>query len=220
MPSLPKETEDVTYPCPACGEKLWGWVAARDPAGGPQVILDRCEDCGLTVTRGPQPPDIARELADLRREGDELVAPNRESFQGGMGAAQWSALDAAERRLHLTPRSADLLLAERGTEVLAVSTPFSAESFRAMTETFVNAFTLHDNFVRHARNGRIPRRTAKQKASYWLDRVVSVLVFVPAAVVAAPIEWVGSKLGRGGVMRLKVREGDREASAASVPREA
>jgi hypothetical protein len=168
------------------------------------------------VTRAPQPPDVERELAALRREGDELVAPNRESFQGGMGAAQWSALDAAEHRLHLTPRSAELLLAERGTEVLAVSTPFSSESFRAMTDTFVNAFTLRDNFVRLARNGRIPRRTAKQKAAYWLDRVVSVLVFVPAAVVAAPIEWVGSKLGRGGVMRLEIREADREPSTASI----
>lgn len=206
MASIPKDTEDVTYPCPACGAKLWGWVSARDPAGGDRIVLDRCEDCGLTVTRAPAPPDVEGELAGLRREGDVLIAPNRESFQGGMGAAQWSALDAAERRLHLTPRSAELLLAGRGTDVLAVSTPFSSESYRAMTETFVNAFTLHDNFVRHARSGRIPRRTVKQKLSYWLDRVVSALVLVPAALFAAPIEWLGSKLGRGGVMHLQVRE--------------
>lgn len=196
----------MTYPCPACGVKLWGWVAARDPAGGEQIVLDRCEDCGLTVTRAPAPPDVDRELAELRREGDELVSPNRNSFQGGIGAAQWSALDATERRLHLTPRSAELLLADRGVEVMAVSTPFSGESYRAMTETFVNAFTLHDNFIRHARSGRIPRDTVKQKLSYWLDRVVSTLVLVPAALFAAPVEWIGSKLGRGGVMRLKVRE--------------
>ena len=213
MATISKEAKDVTYPCPACGAKLWGWVAARDPAGGAQIVLDHCEDCGLTVTRAPSPPDVDRELADLRREGDELVIPNRRSFQGGIGAAQWSALDAIEHRLHLTPRSAELLLAERGVEVMAVSTPFSSEAWWAMAETFVNAFTLHDNFVRHARAGRIPRDTVKQKLAYWLDRVVSTLVLVPAALFAAPVEWIGSRFGRGGVMRLKVRE--REPSAVA-----
>lgn len=201
-----RSEEEATYPCPACGAKLWAWVAARDPGSDGQLVLDRCEECGLTVTRAPRPPDVAAEIAQLPREGDEIVVANRHSFQGGLGGAQWAALNAGAQRLYLTPRSAELLLRERGIEVLAVETPFSRAGYRAMVETFVNAFTLHDNFVAHARAGRIPRGTLKQKLSYGLDVVVGALAVLPAAIVAAPLELLAVSLRRGGVMRLRVRE--------------
>ncbi len=203
--AAPKE-EAATYPCPACGKELFGWLAAKHPVDGSKLILDRCENCLLVVTRGPRPPDVATELNTLDREGSTIVAPNRESFQGGLGGAQWSGLEPERRRLHLNPRAAGLLLSLTGIEVSASGTPFSRRSYRDMVQTLINAFTLRDNFRRNARVGRLPRRTPGERARYALDATVSVLVVIPMAIIALPLELLGSLLGRGGEMRLEVKD--------------
>ncbi len=198
-----EQDEEATYPCPACGSRLFGWNAARHPVSGRKLILDRCESCQLVVTRTPDPPDAAPELAALERRGELLIAPNRESFQGGIGGAQWAGMEPDRRRLHLTPRASKLLLRKQGIELLSSSTPFRWRGYRLMLQTMINAFTLKDNFVGNARARRLPRSSSRERLSFALDAAVSCLVAIPLAIVAAPTELLGSLLGRGGVLELR-----------------
>jgi hypothetical protein len=202
------ELEEAPYSCPACGATLYGWTAAHHPVDRRQrVVLDRCEACGLIVTRAPTPPDVDGELDALIDEGDEgpvLVAPNRRSLQGGLGGAQWAGLEPELRRLHPTPEAARLLLEKRGLEPLSTRTPFGSRPLRTMIQTLLNAFTLRDNFVRNARSGRVTA-TAIGWPAYALDWVVSALVLVPTSIFALPLEAIGTLMGRGGVMEIRAR---------------
>jgi hypothetical protein len=213
-----EDDEEAGYPCPACGSRLFGWVAAHDPIDRSRmIVLDRCEACGLAVTRAPEPPDPDLELALVfdRLEGGELglTVPNRRSVQAGIGGAQWAGLEPATRRLHLTPDALRRLLAARGYDLTDVRTPFSSEGRRQMWQTIVNAFTLRDNFNRSARAGLIPRETSRERWSYRLDRLVTILVAVPAAFFGYPLEGIAALLGRGGVIAATaVRDADRLSS--------
>lgn len=197
------DEQEASYPCPACGARLFGWTAAHHPIDRSRIVLDRCEDDGLVVTRAPDPPDVDRELDQILPDRGRIEIANRDSFQGGIGGAQWAGLEPDQRRLHLNPRAAKLLLRRRGIEVLSSSTPFSGASYGGMVQTLVNAFTLRDNFFRNARAGRFRRRTAREKLAFGLDAVVSALVVVPMAILALPLELLGSLVGRGGRMRLE-----------------
>ncbi len=204
-------TDDAPYPCPACGARLFGWSAARDPLDrSARIVIDRCESCGLAVSRAPEPPDVAAELEpDLERTSDGgmlLVAPNRRSIQGAIGGAQWAGLEPDSRRLHLNPRSAGLLLAAHGLEAGRARTPFGARSRATMVQTLLNAFTLRDNFLRNARAGRLEG----VEVPAWeirLDWAVSYLVLIPSIVFGAALEAVAALSGRGGVLEIEARPG-------------
>lgn len=205
-----RDTKAVHYDCPACGATLYAWTAAHDPLDrGKRTVLDRCENCGLAVTRDPSPPDPDAELdALIATEPDgswELIAGNRHSFQGGIGGAQWAGLEPEIRRLHLNPESVRLLLAKRGLVAETTATPFRNRGYRQMIQTFINAFTLRDNFFVNARAGRIPRTTGKDRFAYWLDGLVSALVLIPAAIVALPLELLSVVFVRGGIMIVSGR---------------
>jgi len=198
--------KDAHYPCPACGATLYGWTAAHDPLHrGTKIVLDRCDSCGLAVTRRREPPDADAEIHQLIERNEngtvEIVAPNRKSFQGGLGGAQWAGLEPELRRLHLTPDSLRLLLAEQGLEVTEIGTPFRNRSFKLMWQTALNAFTYRDNFVRNARAGRLPKpEGGRERFLYTLDWTVSVLVAIPAAMFALPLELLATVFARGGVL--------------------
>jgi hypothetical protein len=202
------QLKEAHYPCPACGATLYGWTAAHNPLErGHKIVIDRCESCGLAVTRAEAPPDPDAEIEPLLSEGTDgsvvLRAPNRRSLQGSIGGGQWAGLEPEIRRLHLGPRSAELLLERRGLEVRGITTPCAREGRQGMLQTFLNAFTLRDNFLRNARAGRISPTTGRERWLQRLDWVVSYLVYVPAAIFALPLEAVGVALGRGGVLEVE-----------------
>jgi hypothetical protein len=204
------ELKDAHYPCPACGATLYGWTAAHNPLDrGHKIVLDRCESCGLTVTRAAEAPDVAIEIDPLierRPDGTaRLVAPNRKSIQGGLGGAQWAGLEPEIRRLHLNPESAKLLLAKRDLEVTSTDTPNTKDGRRCMLQTFINAFTLRDNFLRNVRAGRIRPKSDRERWAFRLDWVVSVLVWVPCAIFALPLEVLAATMGRGGVLEIEAK---------------
>lgn len=203
LPPDPNEGEDAHYPCPADGAKLYGWTSARPWDRGEPTLLDHCEECGMAVTRAASPPNVARELAALEREGDELVIPNRGSVAAWLGAAGWSELGADERRLHLTEKAARELLAANGTEVLASRTPFTGRGYAAMLQTMINAFTLRKNFARHVRAGDLDAQSTTDRLTYALDGVVTLFTAIPLSVVALGAELLACALGRGGFMRLR-----------------
>lgn len=202
------DSEEVDYPCPACGARLFGWTAAHDPLrSGKQIVLDRCESCELVVTRAAETPDPEAELEVLLDEtGDgliRLVAPNRSSVQASIGGAQWADLEPELRRLHLTPEATRRLLERRGLEIVNLATPFSERSHAAMRQTMINAFTLRDNFLRNERVGLLGEpTTTRERMLRWLDYAVSYLVWVPSAIVAWPLERLAARLGRGGMLEV------------------
>ncbi len=212
--------KNAHYPCPACGATLFGWTAAHDPLErGKRIVLDRCENCGLAVTRHRKPPNAEAEIHQLIERNEsgrvEIVAPNRRSFQGSLGGAQWAGLEPELRRLHLTPEALRLLLAQQGLEVVDCGTPFRNSAFELMWQTVINAFTYRDNFVRNARAGRLPKReTGKDRFLYGLDWVVSALVAIPAALVALPLELLATVFARGGLLTASA-----EPLAAGSPSE-
>jgi hypothetical protein len=193
------------YPCPACGATLYGWTAAHDPLDrGHKIVLDRCENCGLAVTRAHEAPDADAELdlvIEERPDGTSVLrAPNQRSIQGSIGGAQWAGLEPELRRIHLNPKATALLLEQRGLAARDTGTPFTREGRQGMLQTFLNAFTYRDNFLRNARAGRIHPSTPRERWLHRLDWVVTVLVYLPAVIFAVPLEWIGTLLGRGGVM--------------------
>lgn len=200
------QQKDAHYPCPACGATLYGWTAAHDPLErGRKVVVDRCESCGLAVTRRREPPDAEAEihaLIDRNESGTvEIVAPNRRSFQGSLGGAQWAGLEPELHRLHLTPEALKLLLAEQGLDVDEIGTPFRNRSFALMWQTVVNAFTYRDNFWRNHRSGRLPKpQGGRERFLYGLDWLVTVLVAIPAAMFSLPLELLATVFARGGVL--------------------
>jgi hypothetical protein len=207
VPAPPDPNEDMAnahYPCPVEGATLFGWTSSKqwDRRGKP-TLLDHCEECGIAVTRRDAPPDVAAELAGLERDGDELVIPNRRSFAAWLGAAGWADLGATEHRLHLTETAARTLLAEQGTEVLSVRTPFSFRSYAGMLQTMINAFTLRNNFWRHLRAGKLEPSSTTDRLAFALDGIVTVLVAIPLSVVALITEAIASLAGRGDLMRVR-----------------
>lgn len=198
---------NVQYPCPACDAELFGWTAARHPIDLSKIVLDRCEDCGIIVTRAHEPPDVETELGRLQRQGSTLIAPNRKSFQGGIGGAQWAGLEPERRRIHLTPEGARKLLARRGERVGEVRTPYRREGFGVMLQTLTNGFTYRDNFRRNSKAGRLHPETSREKFLFWLDTVVSAIVLIPLAMLAWLLERIGSLAGRGGIMELELETG-------------
>ena len=205
------EQKDAHYPCPACGATLYGWTAAHDPLDrGKKIVVDRCESCGLAVTRLPEPPDAEGEIRRLIERDEHgtvaIVAPNRRSFQGSLGGAQWAGLEPELRRLHLTPDALRLLLDKQRLELTDIGTPFRNRAFKMMWQTVVNAFTYRDNFMRNHRAGRLPKpETGRERFLYWLDWTVTVLVAVPAAMFALPLELLATVFARGGVLTASAR---------------
>lgn len=212
-----KGGERVHYPCPACGSPLYGWTAAHDPLRrGEKVVLDRCENCRLAVTRGARAPDAEAEIGAAIEPGAdgviELRTANGASVQCSLGGAQWAGLEPELRRLHFSPDSVRRLLAQRGIEVIEVATPYERQGYSLMRQTLINAFTLRDNFLRNARAGRLPApRSVRDRLLVWLDYAVSWLVWLPCAVVAYPLERGAARFGRGGILRARGRAaaGDR-----------
>jgi hypothetical protein len=203
-------------PCPACGAPLYGWAVVPTRLG-PRRVIDRCEECGLLVTRTEGPVDVTAELGALGRGPGEYAAPNRRSVQAGLGGAQWAAIDPA-RRLHLTPRSATLLLARLDLEVGSIRYPRRGPNLRWMWQTLLNGLTFNLNFATELLAGRIRPRGTGERIKVAIDLIVTALAALPAALLAIPLEIASALLRRGGLMVLEARpravEADEEATAA------
>jgi hypothetical protein len=203
QPETRPRSEGAERRCPACGQPLYGWivVSAADPKLRTSFVVDRCEECGLGVTRGVTDPEqmLERASLELRRGGSlEIRAPNRESWQAGIGGDQWAALVLPEQRLHLTPRALPLLLVRHGLEAVRVrQTPLGRNQVW-LWQTLLNGFTFHTNFALDVLRRRLTPRTARGLPSFAIDAVVSVLAALPLALVSVPLELLACLARRGG----------------------
>jgi hypothetical protein len=200
-------TEGAERRCPACGQPLYGWiaVAASDPELRRTFVVDRCEECGLGVTRGAGDPEQILERASaesMRSRTLEIRAPNRASWQAGIGGDRWAALELPDQRLHLTPRALPLLLDRHGLEAVRVrQTPLGRNQIW-MWQTLLNGFTFHTNFALAVLRRRLTLRTARGLPSFAIDAVVSALAALPIALVSVPLELLACLARRGGELAI------------------
>jgi hypothetical protein len=205
--------------CPACGEPLYGWVKLDDRSTGASYVVDRCEECGLGVTRGVPEPEAV--FASARRglapgATIEMRLPNRASWQAGIGGDRWAALELPTQRLHVTPRSLALLLRRHGLAAVETRQPAIGRNQVWMWQTLLNGFTFHTNFARDVWRRRLAPGTARGWPSFAIDAVVTALAALPIALIAVPLELIAVALRRGGELVVSVGLGDAEPATAPL----
>jgi hypothetical protein len=179
-------------PCPACGEPLFGWIDRRPGLAGP---VSRCESCGLGVVGDPGGAEEAlRELDHLGAEQAVTIA-NRSSFSAWIGGAGWAGLEAGARYL-FTVESVRRLVAHR--DQVVKSTRWSpGKGIATMWQTLLNSATFGHNVV---------VGTPTTAAKPWqrrVDWVVTVVLAIPALLIAIPLELIAAALRRGGAVSLQ-----------------
>jgi hypothetical protein len=185
-------------PCPACGEPLFGWLASGPGLRGP---VRRCESCGLGVVGDPAGPDEALAELDRLRHDDGPRIANRASFAGSLGGAGWAGL-VPGARYFFTVEAARRLLARRD-QVVKASRWAPGMSLAVTWQTLLNSVT----FGHHVALAALGSGEAAAAPKPWqrrIDALASIVLAIPALLVALPIELAGGALGRGAVISLRV----------------
>lgn len=213
----------MSRPCPLCERPLYAWIALPAAPGdasvglplasgpGEERVLERCESCGVAL-------ESAREV-DLRDEwqaacraapggGREIAIPNRASLQAWIGVDGWAGIDLGPGRLLHTPRSLELLAELNEQRLASVRFPRFGRNQGWMWQTLLNGLTLHPNFAREVRAGRLRPGAGRGRAAFLVDAVVSVLAAPLVALLSVPLELVAALARRGGELQARVGEGE------------
>jgi hypothetical protein len=184
-------------PCPACGEPLFGWVGEKAGLPGP---VRRCESCGLGVVGDPEGPEEALRELDSLREGESLPIVNRSSFACSLGGAGWAGLLPRARHL-FTVESVRRLVAHRD-QVVKSRRWLPGPSLAVTWQTLLNSVTFGHNVALGALR-KAPAMPASEAWQRRIDALASVVLAVPALLLAIPIELAGGLSGRGAVYSLR-----------------
>ena len=214
--------------CPLCGRALHPWrTLAPSPAAASvglplaadpenERVLERCESCGLALEHGRE-VDLEVEWQAVSQldphGGREVAIPNSASFQAALGGEGWAAIDETPSRLLHTPRSLVLLAERTGHELGPPRFPRFGRNQTWMWQTLLNGLTLHPNFAREARAGRLRPGNARGRAAFAIDIVVTVLAAPLVGLVSVPLELAAALARRGGEMRARVAGAARTASS-------
>lgn len=182
-------------PCPACGEPLFGWIS---PRRGLRGAVSRCESCGLGVAGEPGEPEDA--LRALDRLGKPPQLANRASFAASLGGAGWAGLEPDARYL-FTLEAVRRLVARRD-QVVKSRRWVPGASLLATWQTLLNSVTFGHNVALGAL-GRAQAAQARERWQQRIDALASVVLALPAFLVALPIELAGGLSGRGAVYSLR-----------------
>jgi len=185
-------------PCPACGEPLFGWIDNRPGLAGP---VKRCESCGLGVVG--EPGEAAEALRELDRlgAGQAVRIAARDGFAAWIGGAGWAGLERGARYL-FTPEAVRRLVAHRDQVVKSARWSPGA-GIATMWQTILNGFTFGRNIALGAL-GRSAAVPAEQPWQRRLDALISVVVALPALIVAIPLELIAAALHRGSATTLRL----------------
>jgi hypothetical protein len=181
-------------PCPACGEPLFGWLAPRPGLRGP---VSRCESCGLGIVGGSAEAEEALRELDRLGGGEGVRIANRSSFACSLGSAGWAGLDPESRYLFTT--EAVRRLVARRDQVVSSHRWAPGAGLAATWQTMLNSVTFGHN-VALGRERAVP---AKQPWQRRIDALASIVLAVPAALIALPVELAGGLVGRGAVISLQ-----------------
>jgi hypothetical protein len=200
VPAVPLEAGagPENPPCPACGEPLFGWIGARAGLAGP---VSRCESCGLGVLGGKGSVEDALRALEQGSVDEGVRIANRAGFSAWLGGAGWAGLDPGSRYL-FTAEAVRRLAAHRD-QVVTGARWLPAAGIATMWQTILNGFTFGRN-VALAALGRGPAAAAGKRWQRRLDTLISILVAVPAMIVAVPLELLAAAFRRGGALRLRV----------------
>jgi hypothetical protein len=185
-------------PCPACGEPLFGWIAQKRGLAGP---VRRCESCGLGVVGEPQGAEATLRELDRLREGEAIRIENRAGFACSLGGAGWSGLQPDAGYL-FTVESVRRLIARRD-QVVKKRRWMPAASLAATWQTLLNSVTFGRNVALGALRGApaVPAAAAWQRR---IDGLASIVLAIPALLIAIPVELAGGMVGRGSVISIRV----------------
>lgn len=184
-------------PCPACGEPLFGWIDQRPGLRGP---VSRCESCGLGVAGEGGGTGLALEALDLVRDGEAIRIASRASFAAWIGGAGWAGLEPESSYL-FTPESVRRLIANRDQVVTSARWSPGA-GIATMWQTLLNSATFGRN-VALARLGHGKAVTAERPWQRRLDALISIVVAIPALLVAVPLELIAAASRRGSAVTLR-----------------
>jgi hypothetical protein len=184
-------------PCPACGEPLFGWLAARPGLSGP---VSRCESCGLGVVGGSAGAEEALRELDRLGGSEGVRIANRSSFACSLGSAGWAGLGPASRYLFTT--EAVRRLVARRDQVVSSHRWAPGAGLAATWQTMLNSVTFGHNVALGAL-GRGPAVPARQPWQRRIDALASIVLAIPAAAIALPVELAGGLVGRGAVVSLR-----------------
>lgn len=184
-------------PCPACGEPLFGWLAEEDRLGAP---VRRCESCGLGIVGESAGTEEA--LAALDRSGDQDRARivNRAGLACSIGGAGWAGLEPGVHYL-FTVEAARRLVARRD-QVVRRRRWVPGPSLALTWQTLLNSVTFGHN-VALAALGSGRAAPAGKRWQRRIDVFISIVLAIPAAIVAVPVELVGALFRSGGVIDLR-----------------
>lgn len=185
-------------PCPACGEPLFGWIGQKSGLAGP---VRRCESCGLAVVGDPEGAEAALHELDRLRDGETIRIENRASFACSLGSAGWSGLQPQAH--HLFTVEAVRRLVARRDQVVKSCHWRPLASLAATWQTLLNSVT----FGRNAALGALRDVPAVPAAERWqrqIDALASVVLAIPALLIAIPVELAGGLFRRGAIVSVRV----------------
>jgi hypothetical protein len=185
-------------PCPACGEPLFGWIGLKRGMAGP---VRRCESCGLGVVGEPGGAEEALRELDGLRDGETIRIENRASYACSLGGAGWSGLQPEARYLFTT--EAVRRLVARRDQVVKSRRWQPGASLAATWQTLLNSVTFGRNVALGALRGA-PGVPAPEAWQRQIDALASIVLAIPALLVAIPVELAGGIARRGSVISVRV----------------
>ena len=201
--------------CPACDEPLFVWLETEGWGPREDQLIDRCENCGLTVPRDSVPSaqvaieELLLAAGGPKANGDDgstvvVRAANAASLQAWLGTENWAALRPGGTSLRPTPKAIELLLEKRGLKLLGVR-HLAAAGMASMWQTLLNLLTFHRDFATEAFAGRLRPGSGRGRAAYAIDVLVTILAAVPTAMLAVVLEGGAVLARRGGVIEATAR---------------
>jgi len=185
-------------PCPACGEPLFGWIGQKRGLDGP---VRRCESCGLAVVGEPGDDADALRALDALRDGETIRIENRSSLGCSLGGAGWSGLQPRARYLFTT--EAVRRLVARRDQVVKSARWRPLAGLAATWQTLLNSVTFGRNAALGALRG-MPAVPAPKPWQRQIDALASVVLAIPALLIAIPVELAGGLVRRGAVVSIRV----------------
>jgi hypothetical protein len=185
-------------PCPACGEPLFGWLAEQERLGAP---VSRCEACGLGIVGGSRGTEEALAALDrLGTPGERARIVDRQGFACSVGGAGWAGLEPGAHYL-FTVEAVRRLVAQRD-QVVRRRRWAAGPSLAVTWQTLLNSVTFGHN-VALAAFGKGEAAPADEPWQRRIDTLASIVLAIPAGVVAIPVELSGALFRRGAVVDLR-----------------
>ena len=146
-----------------------------------------------------EPAEALRELDRLGGESGPRIA-NRASYAAALGSAGWAGLEPGARYF-FTVESVRRLVARRD-QVVKTSRWAPLAGLAATWQTMLNSVTFGHN-VALAALGRGEAGAAKHRWQRRIDALASVVLAIPALLIALPVELAGGIFRRGAVVSLR-----------------